>query len=182
MRPSPAATLLLLAACSRAPVVLDEPPATSATYGAIPSAASSARVDPSAPSVAAPSASVGLGGIIPPAGTRPAPRIRQAGVTTSSNALPVEVIERIVRQNFGRFRLCYENGLRGEPALAGTVRVRFVIEADGATGVVNDAGSDLPDAGVVACVERAFGNLSFPSPAGGAMTVTYSLSFNPGSP
>ncbi|HLM76117.1 MAG TPA: FHA domain-containing protein, partial [Polyangiaceae bacterium] len=36
------------------------------------------------------------------------PRIRPVG-TSVSGRLPPEVIQRIVRQNFGRFRLCYEN-------------------------------------------------------------------------
>jgi hypothetical protein len=90
------------------------------------------------------------------------------------------VIRRIVRQNFGRFRLCYENGLRTDPTLAGSVRTRFVIESDGAVGTVNDAGSVMSDADVIACVHRAFGSLAFPVPAGGvSMAVTYSLSFNP---
>jgi hypothetical protein len=173
---------LLLVACSRAPVVLDDSPTASATYGNVPAAASSARVAPGAlslPDAAAEEAGTGIG---PGFGSHKAPRIRSGGVTTSSTALPVEVIERIVRQNFGRFRLCYENGLRTEPLLEGTVRSRFVIEADGSAGVVSDAGSDLPDSSVVACVQRAFGNLSFPAPSGGPMTVTYSLSFTPGSP
>ena len=38
-----------------------------------------------------------------------------------SGRLPPEVIQRIVRQNFGRFRLCYENGLRNNPNLQGRV-------------------------------------------------------------
>ena len=33
--------------------------------------------------------------------------------------IPREVIQRIVRQNFGRFRLCYENSLRSNPNLQG---------------------------------------------------------------
>ena len=50
--------------------------------------------------------------------------------------LPPEVIQRIVRQNFGRFRLCYENGLRNNPNLQGRVSVRFVIGRDGAVSNV----------------------------------------------
>jgi hypothetical protein len=178
---SPLLVLLLLAACSRAPVVLDDTPSASATYGAVPAAASSARITPGAlplPDAAAEEAGTGLVGVA----KHKAPRIRFGGITTSSTDLPVEVIERIVRQNFGRFRLCYENGLRTDPTLEGNVRLRFVIEADGSAGVVSDAGSDLPDSSVVTCVQRAFGSLSFPAPSGGAMTVTYSVSFAPASP
>ena len=43
-----------------------------------------------------------------------------------------------------------------------------------------DGGSDLPDQGVVGCVVRGFGNLSFPQPEGGIVTVVYPIIFNPG--
>jgi hypothetical protein len=43
-----------------------------------------------------------------------------------------------------------------------------------------DGGSDLPDQSVVQCVVRGFGNLSFPQPEGGMVTVVYPIIFNPG--
>ena len=108
-----------------------------------------------------------------------APSIRQ-GTTQVNGRLPAEVIQRIVRQNFGRFRLCYENGMRTNPNLAGRVAVRFVIDRSGAVSTASDGGSDLPDRGVVSCVVRGFGNLSFPQPEGGIVTVVYPIIFNPG--
>jgi hypothetical protein len=108
-----------------------------------------------------------------------APSIRQ-GATQVNGRLPPEVIQRIVRQNFGRFRLCYENGLRTNPNLQGRVSVRFVIDRSGAVSTASDGGSDLPDQGVVGCVVRGFGNLSFPQPEGGIVTVVYPIIFNPG--
>ena len=91
--------------------------------------------------------------------------------------LPAETIQRIVRANFGRFRACYENGLRGNPGLVGRVSVRFVIGRDGAVSSVADGGSDIPDAAVTSCVVRAFYGLSFPQPEGGIVSVTYPISF-----
>lgn len=108
-----------------------------------------------------------------------APSIRQ-GATQVNGRLPPEVIQRIVRQNFGRFRLCYENGLRTNPNLQGRVAVKFVIDRGGAVSTASDGGSDLPDQGVVSCVVRNFGNLSFPQPEGGIVTVVYPIIFNPG--
>ncbi|WP_104987837.1 AgmX/PglI C-terminal domain-containing protein [Sorangium cellulosum] len=101
------------------------------------------------------------------------------GSTVVSGRIPPEVIQRIVRQNFGRFRLCYENGLRNNPNLAGRVSVAFVIGRDGAVSSVQSGSSDLPDAGVASCVVRAFYGLSFPPPDGGIVTVTYPILFNP---
>jgi hypothetical protein len=108
-----------------------------------------------------------------------APRIRE-GATSVNGRLPPEVIQRIVRQNFGRFRLCYENGLRNNPNLQGRVTVKFVIDRSGAVAMTADGGSDIPDTSVSQCVVRGFGNLSFPQPEGGMVTVVYPIMFNPG--
>jgi len=107
------------------------------------------------------------------------PQVRMGG-TSVSGRLPAEVIQRIVRQHFGAFRLCYENGLRSNPELAGNVTVGFVIDASGAVSGVSNAGSSMPDGGVVSCVVRSFGGLSFPQPEGGVVRVTYPISFSPG--
>jgi hypothetical protein len=108
-----------------------------------------------------------------------APRIRE-GATSVNGRLPPEVIQRIVRQNFGRFRLCYENGMRSNPNLQGRVSVKFVIDRSGAVAMTADGGSDIPDGSVVQCVVRGFGNLSFPQPEGGMVTVVYPIMFSPG--
>jgi len=108
-----------------------------------------------------------------------APKVRM-GATSVSGRLPPEVIQRIVRQNFGRFRMCYEQGLGRNPNLEGRVAVRFVIGRDGAVSNVGNGGSDLPDSGVVSCVVSAFYGLSFPQPEGGIVTGVYPIMFAPG--
>lgn len=107
------------------------------------------------------------------------PSVRM-GATQVNGRLPPEVIQRIVRQNFGRFRLCYENGLKRNPNLEGRVNVRFVIDRQGSVSTAANAGSDLPDSGVVACVIGAYQGLSFPQPEGGIVTVVYPVIFAPG--
>jgi hypothetical protein len=106
------------------------------------------------------------------------PRIWWDSVTVSGR-LPPEAVQRIIRQNFGHFRLCYEKALVHTPALSGRVAVRFVIGRDGAVGSVADGGSSMPDPAVVSCVVRAFYNISFPPPEGGIVTVTYPIVFSP---
>lgn len=107
------------------------------------------------------------------------PQVRM-GATQVSGRLPPEVIRRIVRQNYGRFRLCYEQGLGRNPNLEGRVTVRFVIGRDGAVSNVSNGGSDLPDSSVVGCVVKAFYGLSFPKPEGGIVTVQYPIMLQPG--
>jgi hypothetical protein len=108
-----------------------------------------------------------------------APSIRQ-GATQVNGRLPPEVIQRIVRQSFGRFRLCYEGGLRSNPNLQGRIAVKLTIGTKGAVTFAVDGGSDLPDVNVVSCVVRSFGSLTFPPPESGIVTVVYPLIFNPG--
>ena len=95
--------------------------------------------------------------------------------------LPPEVIQRIVRQNFGRFRLCYENGLRNNPNLQGRVAGQ-VRHRPRRRGVARrqTAARTCRITGVVQCVVRGFGNLSFPQPEGGIVTVVYPIIFSPG--
>ena len=101
------------------------------------------------------------------------------GVPAVNGRLPREIIQRIVRQNFGRFRLCYENGLRGNPGLEGRVEVKFVIDRAGAVSLAADGGSALPNQEVVQCVVRGFRDLSFPAPEGGMVTVNYPIALSP---
>lgn len=112
----------------------------------------------------------------PPRGARV-----RLGTLTVNGRLPPEVITRIIRQNLGRFRLCYENGLRFNPSLTGRVTTTFVIDRSGAVSIAKDSGSDMPDQGVTNCVVRGHANLSFPQPEGGIVTVVSPIMFSPGS-
>lgn len=106
--------------------------------------------------------------------------VMRPGKSVTSGHLPAEVVQRIVRQNYGRFRMCYENGLRSNPNLTGRVTARFVIGSGGSVTNVQNGGSDIPDSGVVSCVVQAFYGLSFPSPESGIVTVSYPIMFSPG--
>ncbi len=105
------------------------------------------------------------------------PQVRM-GATQVTGRLPPEVIQRIVRQNFGRFRFCYEEGLRIQPGLQGRVTVRFTIRQDGSVGTSGVVASEIGP-GVATCVARAMFPLSFPVPEGGTVTVVYPFVFGP---
>jgi beta-lactamase regulating signal transducer with metallopeptidase domain len=94
--------------------------------------------------------------------------------------LAPEVIQDVVRRNFGRFRACYEAGLQRNAKLQGRVTVKYVINLDGTTQMPADEGSDLPDPQVVQCVVSGFAHLSYPPPQGGYLTVVYPIEFAPG--
>jgi hypothetical protein len=108
-------------------------------------------------------------------------QLRMPREITTNGRLPGDVIQRIIRQNAGRFRSCYEGALRTNPTLEGRVAVRFVIDRTGQVSVAQDGDSDLPDASVRTCIVRSFYTLSFPAPQGGTVTVTYPMVLTPAS-
>jgi len=105
------------------------------------------------------------------------PPVVRGQIVSGNGHLPPEVVNRIVRQNFGRFRLCYESGLRANPNLAGKVVVSVIVTRDGSVGAARLSSTDVPDSGVGLCVTRAFQNLSFPQPEGGIVTFQYGVAF-----
>ncbi len=76
--------------------------------------------------------------------------------------------------------MCYEVGRTKNAKLEGRVNVKFVIDRDGKVPNLADGGSDLPDANVVRCVQRAYTSLQFPQPESGLVTVVTSIMFSPG--
>ena len=110
-------------------------------------------------------------------GHAPHVTIRQ-GTTMINGRLPPEVIQRIVRQHYGRFRACYEHGLRQDPSLAGRVAIKFVIGSKGDVTLAADGGSEMTNVDVVSCVMVGFKSLIFPKPERGIVTVVYPLIFS----
>ena len=110
-------------------------------------------------------------------GAEPTVSVREAALAIEGDA-SADVVRRFLRQQVGRFRLCYEHGIETHPHLAGRVSVRFVVDAAGAVNEATDAGSELADAAVVSCITRAFGNLTFPPPTKGTPAVTYAMALS----
>ncbi len=94
--------------------------------------------------------------------------------------LAPEVIQKVVRADFGRYRRCYENGLRRDSQLHGRVSIKFVIDVDGHVSHAEDGGSELTDPKVIDCIKLGFSELVFPKPEGGIVTVVYPIIFSPG--
>ena len=88
-----------------------------------------------------------------------------------------ETIQRVVRENFGRFKACYERGLERDPSLGGRLRASFIIDLDGS---VLDARADeaLADAKATDCILHQLAAIRFPAPDG-YVSVVYPLVFTP---
>ena len=119
-----------------------------------------------APSAPPPPARPGIAAPAPVEAAKPAGR------------LPPEIIQSVVRERFDDFQRCYDDGLRRNPSLRGTVGTRFVIGRDGRVTSVTNTGDDVTDATFVRCVAGVFHSLVFPPPEGGLVTVVYPIMFS----
>jgi TonB family protein len=98
------------------------------------------------------------------------------GSASATNGLDKNIIRRYVRRKLPRVRSCYERELLRRPNLAGTVVVKFAIEASGAVTGVRASGLGS----VRGCVARAIETIRFPQPkSGGRVDVRYPFVFKP---
>ena len=129
-----------------------------------------------------PSGTSGLRPGLAPGRAQAAPVVH-GGAATVQGDLPREVVERVVRRHFPRFRACYARGLAQNPKLAGKVTTRLTIDPSGAVSKAEDAGSTIADAAVRQCIQRGFSALQFPAPASGKpVSATYPLVLAPPDP
>ncbi|HEX6275248.1 MAG TPA: AgmX/PglI C-terminal domain-containing protein [Polyangiaceae bacterium] len=91
----------------------------------------------------------------------PMPDLRLAEGKTEG-ALPKQVVERIVRQQLGRYRACAANTAPEPAKLAGRVTLELSIEPNGRVGGVGSGGSTLNQGSVVRCIVDAARSLQFP--------------------
>lgn len=106
-----------------------------------------------------------------------------AGVSieaASPGSLDLQRIEDIVHAGFPLFAYCYRAGLERDPELGGLVRLRFVIDEEGAVMGVMDSGSEFDDPSTLDCMAEGIFALSFPAPTGGDVRVQYRILFEAG--
>jgi hypothetical protein len=96
-----------------------------------------------------------------------------------SPGVSAEVVRRILRQNLGRFRLCYARGLERDARLHGSVPLHFSIDPNGHVSNAHAEGSTLRDAEMVRCSIESIQGLSFPKPDRAGANVLAELQFFP---
>lgn len=91
-------------------------------------------------------------------------------------------VQGAVREALPAIQECYEGWLEADPGLAGAIKVRFTVEADGEEARVTSASllsSTMAHPFVEGCVLNAMSGLRFDPPEGGRLDVTYPLRFAP---
>jgi hypothetical protein len=108
--------------------------------------------------------------------------LRAAGTTPPMN--PEDLQKAVRRDFFPVASKCYEQALRRNPVLEGTVVLAFTIVGNAKIGGVEyvDAlsASTLRDPGAIGCLRREMRRVSFPSPPGGRANVIYPFRFSLG--
>ncbi len=99
------------------------------------------------------------------AGTSPIPLGREAII---GGGLDRDLIADVINRNLGQVRFCYEQGLQGDPALAGRVAVDFTIGGQGQVKVASVGSTTLNSKLVEDCILLRLKTWKFPLPEGGA--------------
>jgi hypothetical protein len=95
--------------------------------------------------------------------------------------LPKDAIDRVVKRGVRGIRRCYEARLAEVPTLAGTVKVAFVIDADGSVATASTEMSTMNDPTLERCLNERFAEMTFPAPSpSGKVIVHYPFVFTPG--
>lgn len=98
------------------------------------------------------------------AGTNPIPLGREAII---AGGLDRDLINDVINRNIGQIRFCYEQGLQGDPSLAGRVAVGFTIAGTGAVRVAGVESTTLNSKLVEDCILMRLKTWKFPLPEGG---------------
>jgi tetratricopeptide (TPR) repeat protein len=88
---------------------------------------------------------------------------------TASGVLEEPVVERVARRQAAQLRFCYEQAVRAQPSLSGTVQIDTVVSAAGTAEGTRATG--VGDATLTSCMSSAIGRAAFP-PSSGATRVT----------
>ncbi len=109
------------------------------------------------------------------AASAPMPEIEGSGAAEPQRDR--DAIAAVIQQNVNQVRYCYERQLAQDPELAGSLRVRFTIAAEGSVSAVEIA--EGLHAEVDTCVKARVESWSFPA-AEGVTVVTYPFVFTTG--
>lgn len=99
------------------------------------------------------------------AGTSPIPLGREAII---EGGLDRDLIADVVNRNMGQIRFCYEQGLQGDPALAGRVAIGWTIGSNGQVKTAQVENTSLNSKLVEDCILLRLRTWKFPLPQGGS--------------
>lgn len=99
---------------------------------------------------------------------------------TSATELDRETYRRKIRENFSDFKVCYEEGLKKQPALEGKIVLDWYIDGSGAVTRAIVKSSTVKDEKVGTCMVDKLKTIKFPAPPEGTEAkIEYPFVFSP---
>lgn len=95
------------------------------------------------------------------------------GPVEAKTGMPPEVVSRILRQNFGRFRMCAEAAK--DARAVGRYGAKIHVAKDGSVSSVEDDGTTIASKQAAECIAKAIRSMSFPEPEGGPMVAKVAI-------
>ena len=96
----------------------------------------------------------------------------------TGGALSKDEIQKVINQHIGEIQYCYEKQLRTQPGLAGRVVFEWTVGLSGKVTVVKIAQWTLASSEATSCMMSKLETWKFPSPRGGAVSITFPFVFN----
>lgn len=98
-----------------------------------------------------------------------------------SKGLEAEEILKVIRENLGQIKCCYESFLQINPDSSGRIKVLFIVNLDGSVKNVSTKENTVSQSKIMEnCISKRMLEWKFPKPRGNIpVTVTYPFEFNP---
>ena len=97
---------------------------------------------------------------------------------TGPGSLTESQIEKALAKFLSKFQYCYEKALLGDASLGGNLVIQWNVTAAGRAGGGRVVKSQLNNNDLHTCVLRVLGEVPFPKPRGGEVTVKKTLTFS----
>ena len=92
------------------------------------------------------------------------------GSAGAEGELPPEVIKKVLSDKSGAVKACYQKELQSNPDLAGSIKVKFVINPAGQVVGVKIESSNIDNSKVEECITTLIKSMRFPQAKGGGIT------------
>jgi hypothetical protein len=99
----------------------------------------------------------------PGLGKKPLLSTVREGAVTATGGITADEARDALKPKLADLKACYDDGITRNPNLQGRVSVRLGVGKKGAVMTASNAGSDMPDSSVVACMIRAASTATFPA-------------------
>ena len=105
--------------------------------------------------------------------------MKQPSDVIGTGTLSKSKINRTIKRNSRALQACYENELKKDGSLQGTIRVQFTIALSGRVSSVSILKNTIGSRAVAKCISARVKRWRFSKPQGGEVSIAYPFVFTP---